>query len=238
MYVINRLRYILDGKTQSSESALLLSDIVTQTNGHVYSTYVESTENHQPNKYRSGWRSTVVWQTNLGISILILNFALTIWCYIKLHIEKGVATVYQGPCAQTKDLVTALHLAICILSSLLLGASNYCMQILSAPTRKEVDGAHARRKCLSIGVASFNNLMYVDRRKTFLYFLLGISSIPLHLLWNSAFMDTLASNDYIYSAVTESFLEGAPWNNSKVFLPIDEHPDEAQRMLNHHTRIR
>lgn len=131
--------------------------------------------------------------------------------------------------------MTVLHLAICILSSLLLGASNYCMQILSAPTRKEVDAAHAKRKWLSIGVASIKNLLYVDRRKTFVYILLGVSSIPLHLLWNSAFLNTLASNDYIYSAVTESFLEGAPWNNSKVFLTINEYSDEAQSMLNHFT---
>ncbi|KAI9700609.1 MAG: hypothetical protein M1836_001976 [Candelina mexicana] len=107
--------------------------------------------------------------------------------------------------------------------------------MLSAPTRKEVDAAHARRKWLSIGVASFKNLLYVDRRKTFVYLLLGISSIPLHLLWNSAFLESLASNEYVYSAVTESFLEGAPWNNSKVFLSINQYPDEAQAMLNHYT---
>lgn len=235
MYVINRLKYFLDGKTQSNECALLLSDTATWTNVQDASAHVISTEGHQSNKYRSGWRSTVVWQIVLGLSILILNFALTIWCYAALHIEKGVATIYQGPCAKTKDLVTVLHLAICILSSLLLGASNYCMRILSAPTRKEVDAAHAKRKWLSIGVASIKNLLYVDRRKTFVYILLGVSSIPLHLLWNSAFLNTLASNDYIYSAVTESFLEGAPWNNSKVFLTINEYPDEAQSMLNHFT---
>ena len=235
MFVINRLRFTFGGKTQSDELPLLLSDTVAQTNGQGDSTYVTSIHGHQPNKYRSGWRSTVVWQIVLGVSILILNLALTIWCYAALPIEKGVATIYQGQCAKTKDLVTVLHLATCILSSLLLGASNYCMQMLSAPTRKDVDAAHARRKWLNIGVASFKNLLYVDRRNAFVYFLLGISSIPLHLLWNSAFLDTLASNDYVYSAVTESFLEGAPWNNSKVFLPINEYPDEAQAMLNHYT---
>lgn len=108
------------------------------------------------------------------------------------------------------------------------------MQILSAPAREEVDAAHARQKWLSIGVVSFKNLIHVDRRKTAVCLMLGISSIPLHLLWNSAFFDTLASNDYIYNAVTESFLEGAPWNNSKAFLPINEYPDEAQAMLERH----
>ena len=232
---MDQLRQLFDRKAQPYESAFLLSDTVAQPKEQYDPSYALPNNDHQPRKYRSGWRSTVIWQIVLGLSILILNFALTVWSYTALHIENGVATIYQGPCTTTKDVITVLHLAICILSSLLLGASNYCMQLLSAPTRKEVDAAHARHKWLSIGVISFKNLWYVHRSKAFVYFVLAISSIPLHLLWNSAFLDTLASNGYTYSAVTEGFLEGAPWNNSKTFLPINGYPDEAQAMLDRHT---
>ena len=228
------LRHLYHGKTKPNESQLLLSDDVIKTDNLCDSTYVESTKHCQPHGYRNGWRSSVIWQIVLGISILILNLSLTIWCYATLSTENGVATFYRGSCAETKRMINVLHLAICILSSLLLGASNYCMQVLSAPTREEVDSAHARRKWLSIGVTSFKNLFHVDRKKTILYFILGFSSVPLHLLWNSAFVDTLTATEYVYSAVTESFLEGASWDRPGIFLPINEYMDEAQAMLDHY----
>lgn len=178
-------------------------------------------------KYLSGWRSGVTLCVLLGVSIFFLNLGITIWALTGVRIVKGVATVYEGSCAQTKSSLTWLH-AINVLSSLLLGASNFCMQILSAPTRKEIDAAHARRKWLSIGVPSLKNLFYIDRKKGALWILLGLSSIPLHLLWNSVVADTLSTNTYIYSAVTEDFLRGTPWN-STTFLT--HYPEEAIRLL-------
>jgi len=69
-----------------------------------------------------------------------------------------------------------------ILSTLLLSASNYCMQCMSAPTRKEVDEAHAGRKWLDIGIQSLRNVSKIEKKRGVLYCLLAFSSIPLHLL--------------------------------------------------------
>lgn len=75
-----------------------------------------------------------------------------------------------------------LHFAINLLSTILLSSSNYCMQCLSAPTRKEVNTAHAKGVWLDIGIPSMRNLRYIDRRRVILWGLLGLSSLPLHLL--------------------------------------------------------
>jgi hypothetical protein len=79
-------------------------------------------------------------------------------------------------------MMTALHLLINLLSSLLLGASNYCMQRLVAPTRKEIDAVHAKRDWLDIGMPSVRNLPSINKGRTLLWVFLGLSSIPLHFV--------------------------------------------------------
>jgi hypothetical protein len=73
-------------------------------------------------------------------------------------------------------------LLINALSTILLSASNYTMQCLSAPTRSEVDDAHSTGKWLDIGVPSVRNLGRIARKRVILWWLLGASSLPLHLL--------------------------------------------------------
>lgn len=164
--------------------------------------------------YLNSWRAAIVLQIILAVAIFGLNLGLVIWIQSGFEAVKGVATVYEGSCPQIKATITGLHLAICVLGTLLLGASNYCMQILSAPTREEVDAAHAKHRWLSIGVPSVRNLWNVSRTRGIIWLMLGLSSIPLHLLWNSAVVNTLSANDFVYSAVTEDFLTGAPYGRT------------------------
>ncbi len=165
-------------------------------------------------KNANGWRFSVVLWILLAVCIFSLNLGVTVWASTSFSAVQNVALVYEGSCSKVKNTLTWIHLAINLLSTLLLAASNFCMQILCAPTRKEVDAAHARRKWLSIGVPSFKNLFYVDRKKSALWIILGLSSIPLHLLWNSAFVNTLSSNYYVFSAVTEAFPNDRPYNKT------------------------
>ena len=84
------------------------------------------------------------------------------------------------------------------------------MQILSAPTKKEIDGAHVKNRWLDIGVPSLRNLKAVATRKVIIWWLLGLSSIPLHLMYNSVFFSTIATNEYDFVFAYENFIEGGP----------------------------
>ena len=88
--------------------------------------------------------------------------------------------IHEGDCVQVKRLNTIFHVATNILSSLLLGASNLCMQLLAAPTRDEVDRAHLKGKWLYIGVPSWRNLKHISMKRKAVWWCLGISSVPLH----------------------------------------------------------
>jgi hypothetical protein len=91
---------------------------------------------------------------------------------------------------------SAFHIVINILSTLLLGASNYTMQVLSSPTRGEIDRAHSSNQWLDIGVLSLRNLGRISRRRRFLCVILALSSIPIHLFYNSAVFFIGANNEY------------------------------------------
>lgn len=93
----------------------------------------------------------------------------------------GFARVLRGSELFIERYNTAYHIVVNILSTLLLSASGYTMQVLNSPTREEVDRAHATGEAVDIGVLSLRNLGYVSKKRRILWFLLGISSISLHL---------------------------------------------------------
>ena len=132
-----------------------------------------------------GWRFGIFSGVLLACAVLIANTSITAWAAARQQGnigEDAQITLFQGDCERVRRLNIGAHLAINILSTILLGASNYAMQCLSSPTRKEVDAAHARRKWLDIGVPSARNLGRISRKRVVLWVLLVISSLPLHLL--------------------------------------------------------
>lgn len=144
--------------------------------------------------------------------VFIINLTLTIWSYKYYGVQHGLGTIRDGSCSQTKSLATRLHLAINILSTLLLGASNYSMQCLSAPTRQDIGNAHNKRVWLDIGTPSVRNLLRISRPRMMLWLLIAMSSLPLHLLYNSAVFTTLYTREYNAFLVSADFLDGAPYD--------------------------
>jgi len=91
--------------------------------------------------------------------------------------------LYSGSCDKTRENGLWLRLGINALSTLLLSGSNYTQQCLAAPTRSEIDAAHGRRRWMDIRVPSIRNLFIIKPERTFLWITIGITSIPLHLLY-------------------------------------------------------
>ncbi|KAL1595278.1 hypothetical protein SLS60_009968 [Paraconiothyrium brasiliense] len=84
------------------------------------------------------------------------------------------------------------------------------MQCLSAPTRKELDQAHARQSYLDIGVLSPRNLKYISKNRRVRWLILGLSTIPLHLFYNSVIFASSGTKLYYPFLIKESFLTGNP----------------------------
>lgn len=116
--------------------------------------------------------------------ILILNTTFLIVAVTQYDSKRGpVGTLFEGDCSQVESLALVSHLIINILSTLLLSASNYTMQVLAAPTRQEIDTAHAKSRYLRIGIQDLRNFKFLPASRIVLWSLLVLSSLPLHLMY-------------------------------------------------------
>lgn len=125
----------------------------------------------------------------LSLLALIANLTVLIGTAVQARRENGhaltIAPIRKGSCQKVERIALVIHAVINVVSTLLLGASNYCMQCLSAPTREDVNKAHQGGSWLDIGVISLKNLRFIRPIKLVFWSLLGLSSIPLHLLYSS-----------------------------------------------------
>ena len=130
-----------------------------------------------------GWRSGILRGSILASLVFAVNIVITGVAVSRSKTSgAGQKTVFEGNCDRVKELDTYLHLLINILSTILLGAGNYAMQCLSAPTRNGVDKAHSKRDWVDVGILSIRNLSMINSRRVLLWSLLMVSSLPLHLL--------------------------------------------------------
>lgn len=127
-----------------------------------------------------GWRFGVLNFATCALIVFLVNSGVTIWGSVALKDSQDI--LREGDCQSIKRWNSGIHALINVLSTILLIGSNYCMQCLSAPTRREVNDEHAVGNWLDIGVPSFRNLSRISRSRLALWLLLGLSSLPLHLL--------------------------------------------------------
>ncbi|KAK2754167.1 hypothetical protein CKAH01_06105 [Colletotrichum kahawae] len=126
---------------------------------------------------------------------------------------------YESDCRNAAITNTMLHLFLNILSTIVLASSNFFMQILNSPSRSEVDAAHARGGWLDIGIPSWRNAFRLSRSKLFLWSLLALTSVMIHLLFNSSvFQIHSRDGPYSVTVMTEEFLKGgfnsAPYSSN------------------------
>ncbi|KAF2830734.1 hypothetical protein CC86DRAFT_343724 [Ophiobolus disseminans] len=158
-----------------------------------------------------GWRAGLVRSFLLSLVALIVNISVYTWLFRTYDATTGTATLRRGHCGIIRNANTGIHAALNVVSTLILGASTYAMQGITAPTRKEVDAAHAKGKWVEIGTPSLRNLLYVRRRNTWVWLLLAITSMPFHLFFNAVFFTTTQANQYAVAVVEESILSNTPF---------------------------
>ncbi|KAF2626657.1 hypothetical protein BU25DRAFT_411632 [Macroventuria anomochaeta] len=159
----------------------------------------------------TGWRFGALHFAAWAAIVFLINMTVTIWG--STIYKKTAGSLSEGDCGHIKTLNRGIHILINILSTILLSGSNYCMQCLSAPTRADIDKAHAARTWLDVGVPSIRNLKHISRRRLWMWVLLGSSSVPLHLFYNSAVYASVSTNSYKVYLVSEAFLDDPECRN-------------------------
>jgi hypothetical protein len=127
----------------------------------------------------TGWRFGALHFSFWAAVVFSINLIVTVWG----STVRSSGILLEGECDHVELLNTGLHVLINVLSTILLSGSNYCMQCLSAPTREEVDKAHAQKRWLDIGIPSIRNVRHLGKKRIILWITLAITSLPLHLLY-------------------------------------------------------
>lgn len=129
-----------------------------------------------------GWRMGVLIGSFASSLVLCGNIGLLIFGSLRNGYENDFTVLSTGSVDEMSWWSSAIHIVINALSTILLAASNYTMQVLSSPTRGDIDRAHAAHHWLDIGVLSVRNFGFIPKRRRVLSIILVFSSIPIHLL--------------------------------------------------------
>lgn len=159
----------------------------------------------------SGWRKGAFINTILVSIVFLVLLSCHIFLWAHSGSLAGYQIIYSSSCVGNGvgRLNTLLHLVINILSTLVLASTNFFMQVLNAPNREELDNAHKKGSWLDIGVPSLRNAFRVSRFKTTMWLLFFLSSIPIHLIFNSSiFAVDDRGSEFSYFVFDESVLTG------------------------------
>jgi len=165
----------------------------SETSGHVDITIQSFGSNPQkprswepPIKERkhhpTAWFVSVLGGLSIALIVLGTNIGVLFWVRSHFGVVNNIAVLFNGSCSKASSITSYIELAVNVLSTLLLAASNNCSQLLVSPTRAEVDKAHAKGEWVHVGTASFRNFKWINPWRITLWGLLFCSSIPLHLL--------------------------------------------------------
>ncbi|PYI07679.1 hypothetical protein BO78DRAFT_428803 [Aspergillus sclerotiicarbonarius CBS 121057] len=139
------------------------------------------------------------WMTGLILAINLILIIVALVLAYRRKTNQGQfqkAELYIGQCTRSSHWATGLHVAINVLSTILLGASSYVMQCLGAPSRTDIDLAHAKSQWLDVGTFSIRNFRVMDRRRKILWLLLLVTSTPIHMIYNSVIFSSISTLDY------------------------------------------
>ncbi|KAK2055805.1 hypothetical protein LY76DRAFT_607434 [Colletotrichum caudatum] len=151
-------------------------------------------------------------QLGIAVFVFVLNLSVLLWLLQNYPVDgRGIGTFAFGKCQDLNFVNGAAHAVLNVLSSLFLASGNYCMQILVAPSRAEIDKARERGRSLEVGVPSIRNLRYIGLDRMLLWLSIGIMSTLLHLIWNSTLFTSIPVFAIPRAVVTSDFLS-APDN--------------------------
>lgn len=159
-----------------------------------------------------GWRFGVLLSI-IAVSICLITELIMLVCAMTLNRpdgdKHGIGVLYVGDCAKVERLTITLAIPLNIIATVLVATSNYVMQCLCAPSRKDIDEAHATGSYLNIGISSVHNLYHNLSWKSTLWLSLVLTTVPIHLFLNSAFFGALQANNYGVMMVTSGWETGS-----------------------------
>ncbi|KAI0452085.1 hypothetical protein F5B21DRAFT_516249 [Xylaria acuta] len=162
----------------------------------------------------AGWKRAA--RVNCAILVVLSATLIGLSSTALSYGFKTALFFYAGSCSgrNVTTINIALHLLINVVSTLVV--------ILNSPSREEIDRAHAAGSWLDVGVSSIRNTFRLSKFKSSCWTVLVLSSIPIHLLFNSAIFRTdYRGAEFHLTIATEDFTKDATYfpPGASLFFP-------------------
>lgn len=189
-------------------------------------------------KRTTGWRAGTQICCLAVILCIIIELVLLIWAVVTNGHRATTGLIYEGGCDTVRKLEVWLLLPLNIAATILISTSNYVMQVMSAPDREEIDQAHRFAKPIAVGgirsgasrcdymkstqnndpdrpelqkIGALSDDLQRNRSRRFLWWLLLLSSLPIHLFLNVAFYGSVQASNTGVVIVSEEFDKDLTW---------------------------
>ncbi|KKZ66920.1 hypothetical protein EMCG_07416 [[Emmonsia] crescens] len=194
--LMHRERTEASSRSTTAQSSSLYSDVKTAYDGPS-----EPESNAAKAQNQRAWIKGALLCAYFASFVLLVNIIVTLIAVIRAYGKYGSmefisAPIYQGKCSVSRNWAMGLHFLINCLSAVTLATSSYCMQCLSSPSRADTDRAHNQGRWLEIGTASISNFRFVGYKRLGLWLVLLLTSLPIHVIYNSAVFVSTAMHQY------------------------------------------
>lgn len=127
-----------------------------------------------------------VWFAVLSLVLVVNVVLLSVFSTVSTEVD-DVGGVYRtlfptNDCGSVKTRVLWLQLGINVMSTAALTASGFFAQLLSAPTRTELDTMHAKKTYHLVGVKTFFSFP-TGIMHSACFAILMLTAVPFHLLF-------------------------------------------------------
>ncbi|KAK1999315.1 hypothetical protein LX36DRAFT_680438 [Colletotrichum falcatum] len=165
-------------------------------------------------RMRSGWRAGVALNVIIGFLILVAAVVCLVLALVVAGMVRGESRLFDGDCAAAGRLKMGIFAAINVVAVVLLSAANYVFQVLTSPTRAEVDTAHSGKMWLDIGVPSLRNLRFVSKPRVIMAVIVMLAALSTQVIYNAVIFSTQPAFAQQVVFVTRDFLKSGQFSNA------------------------
>ncbi|KAF5025238.1 hypothetical protein F66182_2704 [Fusarium sp. NRRL 66182] len=138
----------------------------------------------------TGWRAGVAANMLLAFFALVASITCLALASAQGHMSTNESPLMEGSSAAVEGIARGIVAAVNLLSIILIAGANYVVQILTSPTRAEVDNAHYDLRWLDIGIPSLRNMSLISSTRAALSGIMMAFALLSQVIYNALIITT------------------------------------------------
>ncbi|KAH7149681.1 hypothetical protein B0J13DRAFT_312580 [Dactylonectria estremocensis] len=158
-------------------------------------------------KLTTGWRGGVTLNALLALLVFVAAIVCLALAAANGKISGGGSSVVDGDVGKVRSANWGIHAVVNVFAIVLIAGANYVVQILTSPTRCEVDIAHEKFNWVDIGIPSLRNLGLISSTRAALSATLLVLAVGSQIIYNALIFSSHSAAATNMALVSTSFIE-------------------------------